>query len=62
MSLSGGKKKYRPGDILVHDDFGEGVLISIEDGGKFGKIAFGFPYMTKTLALNFPKLHKKEGD
>ncbi|MBQ4253990.1 MAG: ATP-binding domain-containing protein, partial [Erysipelotrichaceae bacterium] len=62
VSLSGGKKKYRPGDILVHDDFGEGVLISIEEGGKFGKIAFGFPYMTKTLALNFPKLHKKEGD
>lgn len=58
--ISSSKKKYKVGDVLVHDDFGEGVLVSIEDGGKFGKIAFGFPYMTKTMSLNFAKIHKKE--
>ena len=48
----------KPGDIMVHDDFGEGVVISVN--GNFGDIAFAYPYMTKTLSLNFPKLHKKE--
>ncbi len=47
-----------PGDIMVHDDFGEGVVISVN--GNFGDIAFPYPYMTKTMSLNFPKLHKKE--
>ncbi|MBR0385360.1 MAG: hypothetical protein IJI05_02285, partial [Erysipelotrichaceae bacterium] len=47
-----------PGDIMVHEDFGEGVVISVN--GNFGDIAFPYPYMTKTMSLNFPKLHKKE--
>ena len=47
-----------PGDIMVHDDFGEGVVISVN--GNFGDIAFAYPFMTKTMSLNFPKLHKKE--
>ncbi|MBQ1878138.1 MAG: UvrD-helicase domain-containing protein [Erysipelotrichaceae bacterium] len=58
--LSGHRKKpsYRPGDLVVHDDFGEGVIISIN--GNFGDIAFAYPFKTKTLSLSFPKLHKKE--
>ena len=48
----------KPGDIVVHDDFGEGVVISVN--GNFGDIAFEYPYLTRTLSLNFPKLHKKE--
>jgi DNA helicase-2/ATP-dependent DNA helicase PcrA len=50
--------RYRPGDIVVHDDFGEGVVLTVN--GNFGDIAFGYPYKTKTMSLNFPKLHKKE--
>ena len=42
----------------VVDDFGEGVVISVN--GNFGDIAFEYPYLTRTLSLNFPKLHKKE--
>ena len=52
------KVKMKPGDIVVHDDFGEGVVISVN--GNFGDIAFEYPYLTRTLSLNFPKLHKKE--
>jgi DNA helicase-2/ATP-dependent DNA helicase PcrA len=51
---------YKPGDQVHHDDFGDGVLISID--GSFGTIAFAYPYRTKTIALGFPKLHKKEID
>lgn len=52
------KVDVKPGDIMVHDDFGEGVVLSVT--GNFGDIAFPYPYMTKTMSLNFPKLHKKE--
>ena len=52
------KINIKPGDTVVHDDFGEGVVLSVN--GNFGDIAFGYPYMTKTMSLNFPKLHKKE--
>ncbi len=52
------KVDIKPGDVVVHDDFGEGVVISVN--GNFGDIAFAYPFKTKTLSLNFPKLHKKE--
>jgi len=50
--------KYKPGDQVTHDDFGDGVVISVN--GNFGTIAFAYPVRTKTISLNFPKLHKKE--
>ncbi|MBR0229754.1 MAG: hypothetical protein IJL94_00015 [Erysipelotrichaceae bacterium] len=48
----------RAGDLVEHDDFGEGVVISVN--GNFGDILFKYPYNLKTLSLNFPKLHKKK--
>ena len=52
------RNNIKAGDVVVHDDFGEGVVVSVN--GNFGDIAFSYPYMTKTISLNFPKLHKKE--
>ena len=57
------KKKnsnYRPGDIVVHEVFGEGVIISIQADKNLASIAFPHPFMTKTISLDFPKMHKKE--
>lgn len=54
------KVSIKPGDVVIHDDFGEGVVISVN--GNFGDIAFPYPYKTKTMSLNFPKLHKKESN
>lgn len=54
------KSKIKAGDIVVHDDFGEGVVLSVN--GNFGDIAFEYPFLTRTMSLNFPKLHKKEKD
>jgi len=54
------KSKLKPGDRVIHDDFGEGVVISVN--GNFGDIAFEYPYLVRTLSLNFPKLHKKENN
>jgi len=54
------KSKYKVGDAVVHDIFGEGVILSINEN-NIGDIAFGYPHMTKKIALDFPKLHKKEG-
>ena len=55
------KKKsvnFKVGDIVEHDDFGEGIVMSVN--GNFGDILFPYPYNLKTLSLNFPKLHRKE--
>ncbi len=49
---------YKPGDQVTHDEFGDGVVISVN--GNFGTIAFAYPTRTKTISLSFPKLHKKE--
>lgn len=54
------KVDVKPGDIMIHDDFGEGVVLSVN--GNFGDIAFPMPFKVKTMSLNFPKLHKKEAD
>ena len=52
--------KYKVGDIMIHDAFGEGVLIKLSDDGLYGDIAFPYPHQVKRVALSFPKLHKKE--
>ncbi len=55
------RKNYRPGDVVIHDVFGEGVVISVDNGKNTAMIAFAYPYKNKTIAMDFPKLHKKEG-
>ncbi len=60
MAFRRKKINIKPGDIVVHDDFGEGTVLTVN--GNFGDIAFKWPYMTKTMSLNFPKLHKKENE
>lgn len=52
------KVTYRKGDIVVHTTFGEGIIISIEDG--LANIAFNHPYGLKMIVLNHPALSKKE--
>ncbi len=52
------KTKYKPTDIVVHDYFGEGEVISVENN-LYAKIAFEYPYMVKTIVINTPKLRKK---
>ncbi len=52
------KTKYKPADIVVHDYFGEGEVISVENN-LYAKIAFEYPHMVKTIVINTPKLRKK---
>ncbi len=52
------KTKYKPGDIVIHEYFGEGEVISVENN-LFAKIAFEYPHMVKTIVINTPKLYKK---
>ncbi len=54
------KSRYKAGDVVVHEVFGEGIVREISEDRKYGIIMFPYPYMTKTLALDFPKMHKKE--
>lgn len=48
--------KYKNGDKVYHDVFGEGIVLKSEGGNV--QIAFSFPYGVKTIAASFPKLHK----
>lgn len=48
--------KYKNGDKVYHDVFGEGIVLKNEGGNV--QIAFSFPYGVKTIAASFPKLHK----
>ena len=50
---------YRPGDVVVHEVFGEGIIISVQADKNLASIAFPHPFMTKTISLDFPKMHKK---
>ncbi|MGI6608069.1 MAG: ATP-dependent helicase [Erysipelotrichaceae bacterium] len=52
------KARYKPEDIVVHDYFGEGEVISVENN-RYVKIAFEYPHMVKTIAVTTPKLRKK---
>lgn len=52
------KHKYKPGDVVVHTIFGEGIVVSVDQ--MTGKIAFNHPYGLKTLNLVHPALTKKE--
>ncbi|AMC92642.1 ATP-dependent DNA helicase PcrA [Erysipelothrix larvae] len=51
------KNNYRPGDLIVHDEFGEGIVISIDEDTV--KIAFKFPFGTKTISRMFAGIRLK---
>ncbi|MBO4218587.1 MAG: UvrD-helicase domain-containing protein [Erysipelotrichaceae bacterium] len=53
------KAHYRPGDVVVHSAFGEGVVLSVDAGKATVTIAFAYPYKNKTIAMDFPKMHRK---
>jgi len=62
MSNSEGKKpskplNLRPGDMVVHDVFNEGIVIKV-DGGLVD-IAFSHPHGVKTIMAHHPSIHKK---
>ena len=50
--------KYKNGDKVYHDVFGEGIVLKSEGGNV--QIAFSLPYGVKTIAASLPKLHKME--
>ena len=45
------------GEIIVHDDFGEGVVISVDK--SIITIAFAHPYGIKKMMKKHKSLHKK---
>ena len=50
--------RYAPTDVVVHDFFGEGVVISVAKDTL--TIAFSYPHNLKTIAKHFKGLRKKE--
>ncbi|NLW29597.1 MAG: ATP-binding domain-containing protein [Erysipelothrix sp.] len=52
------KTKYKKGDVILHTSFGEGIIISIDDG--FANVAFNHPFGMKKLVLSHPSIMKKE--
>ncbi len=52
------KARYRPDDIVVHEYFGEGKVLSVENN-LYAKIAFEYPHMVRTIVVSTPKLRKK---
>ena len=49
--------RYKPADVVVHDDFGEGIVLSVD--GASVKIAFNYPFGTKTILKQFAGLRLK---
>lgn len=52
------KARYRPDDIVVHEYFGEGKVLSVENN-LYAKIAFEYPHMVRTIVVSTPKLRKR---
>lgn len=50
--------RYRKGEVVLHDEFGEGFVMGFDD--ETIRIAFNFPYGVKTLSKNYQGLIKKE--
>lgn len=48
---------YRSADVVVHDDFGEGIVLSVDENNV--KIAFNYPYGTKVINKLFSGLRLK---
>lgn len=43
--------KFKKGNIVVHTEFGEGIIINVED--EMMRVAFNFPYGTRTISKKF---------
>lgn len=48
--------KYRRGDVVDHDKYGQGVVVDID--GTVGKVAFGHKFGIKKIDLSHPSIHK----
>lgn len=51
--------KMRTGDTVVHDAYGEGIVLNID--GDIAQIAFGFPHGIKNILKTHRALHPKGG-
>ena len=49
--------QYKKGDQVIHSKFGEGVVLSCQNG--IANIAFAYPWGTKNIAAGHPSLKKK---
>ncbi len=48
---------YKKGEAVIHETFGEGIVISVQKGTI--DVAFAYPHGIKKLVSGHPKLHKK---
>lgn len=51
------KLKLKPADVIVHDDFGEGIVIQVTEDTF--KIAFSYPHGTKTISRMYAGVRLK---
>ena len=51
-------KVFRAGDNVIHDKFGEGAIVSVDD--DILTIAFSYPHGVKRIFANHPAIRKKE--
>ncbi len=51
--------RYKKGEVVIHDEFGEGIVIVVNDDENTLRIAFNFPHGTKTISNKFSGIHKK---
>ena len=49
--------QYKKGEQVIHSKFGEGVVLSCQNG--IANIAFAYPWGTKNIAAGHPSLKKK---
>ena len=47
----------KTGDVVVHDAFGEGIVVAVKGG--LVDIAFSYPHGVKTIMAHHPTIHKK---
>jgi len=53
-------QQYQPGEVVRHDKFGEGIIITseMEQGTEFVEVQFQGKYGKKRLSMDFAKLEK----
>lgn len=51
--------RYKRSDVVIHDEFGEGIVIALNDDENTMRVAFNFPHGTKTLSTRFTGIRKK---
>ncbi|HLV50026.1 MAG TPA: ATP-dependent helicase, partial [Erysipelothrix sp.] len=51
------KLRIKPADVVVHDDFGEGIVLSLDEDKV--KVAFNYPFGTKIIMQDFAGLRLK---